>query len=41
MHKTGTNVNVINSAPISALTTVLASGEKMRPSTRCSEKIGK
>ncbi len=41
MHNTGTSVNVTSKAPTSALTTVLASGEKIRPSTRCSEKIGK
>jgi len=40
-HSTGTSVNVMSSAPMSALTTVFASGEKIRPSTRCSEKIGR
>jgi len=37
---TGIKVKLTARAPTSALTTVLAMGEKMRPSTRCIEKIG-
>ena len=38
--RTGTSVKLVSSAPASALTTVWAMGAKIRPSTRCKERMG-